>query len=151
MCWSYIKHNASMYTWHLTSKTVFGEEASGGWWPKASRWAVGYQSRLELKFHSMQLLLSDFRCRIIISLRLARCGLRYRVPIKQEIDENDTGHYEGRIVDKRIGGQDCATFPFESCERKQRTCDSSYNFIQWRSHPSSPFLFSGTCSYPYGQ
>ena len=31
---------------------------------------------------------------------------RYRVPIKQEIDENDTGHYEGRIVDKRIGGQD---------------------------------------------
>ena len=64
--------------------------------------------------------------------------LRYRVPIKQEIDENDTGHYEGRIVDKRIGGQDCATFPFESCERKKRTCDSSYNFIQWRSHPSSP-------------
>jgi hypothetical protein len=32
---------------------------------------------------------------------------RYRVPIKQEIDENDTGHYEGRIVDERIGGQDC--------------------------------------------
>ena len=33
-------------------------------------------------------------------------AVRYRVPIKQEIDENDTGHYEGRIIDKRIGGQD---------------------------------------------
>eukprot|EP00441_Pelagodinium_beii_P038525 CAMPEP_0197633070 /NCGR_PEP_ID=MMETSP1338-20131121/9517_1 /TAXON_ID=43686 ORGANISM="Pelagodinium beii, Strain RCC1491" /NCGR_SAMPLE_ID=MMETSP1338 /ASSEMBLY_ACC=CAM_ASM_000754 /LENGTH=208 /DNA_ID=CAMNT_0043204659 /DNA_START=49 /DNA_END=672 /DNA_ORIENTATION=- len=30
----------------------------------------------------------------------------YRVPIKQEIDENDTGQYKGKIVDKRIGGQD---------------------------------------------
>eukprot|EP00438_Fugacium_kawagutii_P017377 Skav201557 [mRNA] locus=scaffold1616:320852:321515:+ [translate_table: standard] len=35
-------------------------------------------------------------------------AVSYRVPIKQEIDENDTGHYEGRIVDKRIGGQDWA-------------------------------------------
>ncbi|CAE7229598.1 unnamed protein product [Symbiodinium natans] len=37
-------------------------------------------------------------------------GRRYRVPIKQEIDENDTGHYEGRIIDKRIGGQDRESF-----------------------------------------
>lgn len=37
-------------------------------------------------------------------------AVSYRVPIKQEIDENDTGHYEGKIVDKRIGGQDRESF-----------------------------------------
>ncbi|CAE7279014.1 unnamed protein product [Symbiodinium sp. CCMP2592] len=37
-------------------------------------------------------------------------AVSYRVPIKQEIDENDTGHYEGRIIDKRIGGQDRESF-----------------------------------------
>ena len=65
------------------------------------------------------------------------CRLRYRVPIKQEIDENDTGHYEGRIVDKRIGGQDCATVRFERVAREKRELVAVHTTSYSGDHPPS--------------